>query len=110
MDCKKVIFVHLPKTGGTLIREYFNFVSASQDVEIQLGGNGITKSGVGAHGPIEDFIDKEQAYKFGLVRNTFILLKRVLPKAAYQLKMIVVYMDMIFAVNFPPSNHIFYME
>ena len=71
MDCKKVIFVHLPKTGGTLIREYFNFVSASQDVEIQLGGNGITKSGVGAHGPIEDFIDKEQAYKFGLVRNPF---------------------------------------
>ena len=71
MDCKKVIFVHLPKTGGTLIREYFNFVSASQDVEIQLGGNGITKSGVGEHGPIEDFIDKEQAYKFGLVRNPF---------------------------------------
>ena len=71
MDCKKVIFVHLPKTGGTLIREYFNFVSASRDVEIQLGGHGITKSGAGAHGPIEDFIDKERAYKFGLVRNPF---------------------------------------
>lgn len=68
---KKIIFIHLPKTGGTLIREYFTFVSSSQQIEIQLGGIGTTKSGAGAHGPVEDFVDRETAYKFGLVRNPF---------------------------------------
>jgi hypothetical protein len=66
----KIIFVHLPKTGGTLLREYFEYISNLSKVEINIGKSS-TFSGVAAHATVGDFKNKETAYKFGLVRNPF---------------------------------------
>ena len=50
----KVIFVHLPKTGGTLLREYFQYVSSLCGLEINIGKSS-TFSGVAAHATVGDF-------------------------------------------------------
>lgn len=66
----KVIFVHLPKTGGTLLREYFQYVSSLCGLEINIGKSS-TFSGVAAHATVGDFKNKDMAHRFGLIRNPF---------------------------------------
>lgn len=56
---KNILFIHLPKTGGTLINEYCRYTGA---MEYYLNeGN--------AHCPVTSVTNPEKYYKFGLVRS-----------------------------------------
>jgi len=56
---KNILFIHLPKTGGTLINEYCRYTGAMQ---YYLNGGH-------AHCPVTSVTNPEKYFKFGLVRN-----------------------------------------
>lgn len=68
---KKLIFVHLPKTGGTMLRQLLDELeSATWSFQLQMGGR-YTTTGANAHDAVGNFYEKDVAYKFGFVRNPF---------------------------------------
>ena len=62
---KSIIFVHLPKAAGTLLRYYFDFINKNYSDYLTID------TGLPVHLTIKEFPNRGQAYKFGLVRNPF---------------------------------------